>query len=207
MKKIVLITLAALTFIGCKKELPTISPAEATIYTGDVLQLEITGADNYNPIWIMGTDDEQAVKDSIEFVEMLPDNKVRALVPGRISLGFEYFTGQSFNQQVFFVFTKLNILRLPTIKPATKTIAVGDTLALEVLGIKNPTWEFEYTSADICTFTEDYEVIALAPGEARIGFTYDSQSDLGPAQRETFTTITIVDEIVEEEDKDEEDKE
>ncbi len=211
MKKIILITLAAFALIGCQKELPTISPAEATIYTGDVLQLEITGADNYNPIWRMGTNDPQAVKDSVEFVKMLSGNRALALVPGDISLGFEYFAGQSFGQQVYFVFMKLHILRLPAIKPAVYTMAVGDTLALELLGIENPTWEIEYPGAkpenDIFILTDDNKVIALATGEVRLGFTYDSQSDLGPAKREAFTTITIVDEIIEEEDKEGEDKE
>ncbi len=192
MKKIILFACAVFAMASCQKELPTISPSEATLYVEDVLQLTVTGEDN--PRWIIGMDKEYQA-DSLRFVKVTEGNVVQALRPGKCSVGFEHFGGQSFGQQVHFIFSKIEVLPLPTITPSVNVMNIGDTVALQVDGIENPQWVMEYPlgapEEDIIALTDDYKVIALAAGEVHLGFRYESRSDVGATTRSAFTTIVI----------------
>ncbi len=192
MKRIVLFATLLLALIGCQREMPTLSPSQATLYVGDTLQLTITNMDD--PYWIVGCDLEDR-KDSAKFVKIVPINQVVARKAGKISLGFQYYKPNTLGQQVFFIFTKLNLLDLPTIIPNMYIMNVGDTLPLLVQGIDNPTWELEYPlgkpESDIIQLTDSNQVVALKTGVVNLGFHYDSQSAVGPAVRSAFTKITI----------------
>ncbi len=193
MKKITLLALVVLTVASCQQKMPTISPSEATLYVGDTLQLDVMGENA--PQWMVGFNREDR-KDSAKFVTILPVNKVVANKAGDISLGFQHYKNNTLGQQVSFIFTRLHILTLPSVLPSKHTMYVGDTLSLVVQGIKNPMWEFDYLGVqvekDIIQLTDSNQVIAIEPGQVKIGFHYDSKSSVGPTVRSSFTQITIL---------------
>ncbi len=192
MKKIVLFTIALLTLVGCNKNMPTMSPTEATLYVGDTLQLEVTGAEN--PRWIVGCDLEDR-KDSAYFLRVMSNHQVVARKEGNITIGFQYYKPNTLGQQVFYIFTKLHILTLPQVIPNYATLSVGDTLQLLVEGIEEPNWTLEYATAkpeaDIIQLIDSNRVVALEAGQVALGFYYDSKSSVGPAMRSSFTNLTI----------------
>ncbi len=192
MKKILLFAIALFALASCNEDMPTMSPAEATLYVGDTLQLEVTGVEN--PYWIVGCDLEDR-KDSAKFVKVTSTYQVIARKEGNITIGFQHYKPNTLGQQVHYIFTKLHILTLPSIKPLQSTMSVGDTLQLTVKGIDNPAWTLEYLGTkpetDIIQLTDNNQVIALEPGQVNLGFYYNSQSSVGPRTRSAFTTLII----------------